>query len=759
MKRIVFLIIASLLVIGLVLPGCGSSALTIFSITEGSVSVMRAGTASWIEAEVGMSLKPGDSVKTGDNSSAKITFFEGSTVELQAGTEIEIASLDISEETDSATIILEQTIGSIIFRVTKVIDPASRYEVETPTGTVAVRGSAVHITVVEDGTTWVTNLEGDIRAVGQGVELQIPEGRQGIIRPDEPPELTWGLTISSTTGGSVTIPGEGTFPYDEGAVVDLVAEAEEGYRFVNWTGDVDTVADVENVTTTIAMDGNYWLSANFEVPTITFAVAGPMTAFDGEHQWWGAELARDEINDAGGIDIGGTAYMVELVQVETNEMLDTSGATGTTALTAVIDDVDFVIGGRTTEAVTVYREVAMEAQKIFMDCGAASGSLQYATVEDYDRYKYWFKSTPYNSSFIVNALLKITGTIGTVLRQTLEGYGDAVAEDYRVPGDGRLRVHILMEGPPAWPKMVGVAQFYLPLIGFNVTGTTLVSATASDIAPELSAIGAVKPHIIFTAFGGPVADVYSTQKTDLGIPAMTIGINQLGELKSHWIDTDGKCNGEIMLTTWAEGLQYTAKTTAFFDAFATRTGEYPYYTAGTYDAIYWLKEAIEAVSVAHGWDDITEVVDPDNIDALIQYLETSYYISTAGTAAYYPIPAVTINATPPGLYALSEAQVLSLYDLVGYGKTYVQSDWQCGYVDITTEYPDPDPHVAHDLVYGPDYSTGIGSQWQDGHKVGIWPMDFGSASDAALTDQYGCWNFEYPGTVDVVIPIEGFLAS
>jgi len=37
-------------------------------------------------------------------------------------------------------------------------------------------------------------------------------------------------------------------------------------------------------------------------------------------------------------------------------------------------------------------------------------------------------------------------------------------------------------------------------------------------------------------------------------------------------------------------------------------------------------------------------------------------------------------------------------------------------------------------------------------------MDLGPGAEAALTDQYGCWNFEYPGTADIVIPIEGFLA-
>jgi hypothetical protein len=34
------------------------------------------------------------------------------------------------------------------------------------------------------------------------------------------------LTISTTEGGDVTTPGEGTSTYDEGEVVDLVAEAE-----------------------------------------------------------------------------------------------------------------------------------------------------------------------------------------------------------------------------------------------------------------------------------------------------------------------------------------------------------------------------------------------------------------------------------------------------------------------------------------------------------------------------------------------------
>ncbi len=71
------------------------------------------------------------------------------------------------------------------------------------------------------------------------------------------------LTVSSTTGGSVTTPSEGTFSCPLGSAVNLVAEAVSGYRFTNWSGDVGTIADVNDATTTITMDSSYSIIANF----------------------------------------------------------------------------------------------------------------------------------------------------------------------------------------------------------------------------------------------------------------------------------------------------------------------------------------------------------------------------------------------------------------------------------------------------------------------------------------------------------------
>jgi hypothetical protein len=73
------------------------------------------------------------------------------------------------------------------------------------------------------------------------------------------------LTTSSTLGGSVTQPGEGTFIYDAGTTVPLVAEADNDYQFVKWTGDVDSIADVYTAATNITMNDSYSVTANFEL--------------------------------------------------------------------------------------------------------------------------------------------------------------------------------------------------------------------------------------------------------------------------------------------------------------------------------------------------------------------------------------------------------------------------------------------------------------------------------------------------------------
>ena len=85
---------------------------------------------------------------------------------------------------------------------------------------------------------------------------------------EELPAVQYQLAINSTEGGNVTTPGVGVFTYNEGTVVNLVAEADEDYQFVEWTGNVSTIADVNATATNITMNGSYNITANFFCSTL-----------------------------------------------------------------------------------------------------------------------------------------------------------------------------------------------------------------------------------------------------------------------------------------------------------------------------------------------------------------------------------------------------------------------------------------------------------------------------------------------------------
>jgi hypothetical protein len=80
-------------------------------------------------------------------------------------------------------------------------------------------------------------------------------------------EQTFGLTISSSQGGSVTEPGEGDFEYPEITVVTVQAVEDPNFQFTGWSGtavDANKVADPSAANTQVTVDTQYTLYAQFE---------------------------------------------------------------------------------------------------------------------------------------------------------------------------------------------------------------------------------------------------------------------------------------------------------------------------------------------------------------------------------------------------------------------------------------------------------------------------------------------------------------
>jgi len=104
----------------------------------------------------------------------------------------------------------------------------------------------------------------DVNSATTSIAITPNKDYEVTVQFEQVPLVQYNLSINATGGGSVAEPGEGVFPYEEGTAVDLVATPQAGYRFLEWTGDVTKIDDPYAAETSISMEGNYVITANFE---------------------------------------------------------------------------------------------------------------------------------------------------------------------------------------------------------------------------------------------------------------------------------------------------------------------------------------------------------------------------------------------------------------------------------------------------------------------------------------------------------------
>jgi len=273
-----------------------------------------------------------------------------------------------------------------------------------------------------------------------------------------------------------------------------------------------------------------------------------------------------------------------------------------------------------------------------------------------------------------------------------------------------VKIGIFAESLEWATPMVATFQGRIPLFGplfgwqLGLTRTVADTAGSSIVTPALNQLKADKCHVILTIMFGAVGTVFSQKKGELAIPAIAAGINVLGQEATFWEDTEGYCEDEILMGTWAPGVNQTVKTAPFLSAFNTAYGKFPSYTAAAYDAMYSLKDAISN----KGWNDTSPATVQASVDALIPFFEDltlATRIGTSGVNAFFPMwDGVTIRNSATYLQplpALNSSQVDALWAATG----YIPAPF------APSNYTMPS-FISHDLVYGPGWVTGIFMQWR-----------------------------------------------
>ena len=110
-------------------------------------------------------------------------------------------------------------------------------------------------------------------------------------------------------------------------------------------------------------------------------------------------MAAEEINAAGGV----LGRKLELVFAETEQ----SPEKGKTAVERLlfVDKVDVIIGEHRSEVALAVQPIIVENKKIFLSTGTGSPLLSERVLQDYDKYKYYFR-TFLNSNQMAEEMVK-----------------------------------------------------------------------------------------------------------------------------------------------------------------------------------------------------------------------------------------------------------------------------------------------------------------------------------------------------------------
>jgi hypothetical protein len=131
----------------------------------------------------------GDLVRANVEGRAVLTFFDGSSLSVDPGSQVKVVALN-RVSTDGIQVTIEQSLGRSWQSVQKLKTPDSRYEVRTPSTSAVVRGTAF-LTFVQQLTTG-----------GTQTTYQVDEGT---------------LQVNATAGGSVAVPAGTQVTIAEGA--------------------------------------------------------------------------------------------------------------------------------------------------------------------------------------------------------------------------------------------------------------------------------------------------------------------------------------------------------------------------------------------------------------------------------------------------------------------------------------------------------------------------------------------------------------
>lgn len=295
----------------------------------------------------------------------------------------------------------------------------------------------------------------------------------------------------------------------------------------------------------------------------------------GNHFFQGAVLAAEQINAAGGVL--GKKIEVIAEDMMSGNSINIAEVSSATARLLHYHDVDFIIAQMGGDDICyTIQDMIVEDKTIVLAASGDSDGLTQRVLDDYDRYKYFFRTFLNTSSLTQNILA------GLLLCREITGFN---------------RIGYLGEDKAAAQNLMNEFDSCLPENGFelvyqgryfsDILDCTSYFAAAEAAGTEILVVLSMKSEGVFI-----VKEYHERQSPMLLIGAMLrAGINTI----DGWEISEGKCN-YVSMFTFPTGVDYswTSKTLPVKDAYFNRWNEPMENSAvTTYNPLLILADAIE----------------------------------------------------------------------------------------------------------------------------------------------------------------------
>jgi len=342
---------------------------------------------------------------------------------------------------------------------------------------------------------------------------------------------------------------------------------------------------------------------------IVLGVPTALGTIEGQDSLRAAKLAVDEINAAGGVEVGGVKRKLEIASIDTREA--EAGVPVLDALAAMEKLIDekkpaaIVVGSFRSEVLIPAMDVIAKYKIPYLCTIGMAPGFEPKIAGDYAKYKYNFRlglSAPY----LVGNIAKTMGFI-----------------HQKLGWDKMYLVH----QDVAWATGTagGVAKLS-SAAGWKVVGNDAYPTGSRDFSSALTKAKAAGAQVIVPIFDMPESGVLVKQARSMKVPALIAGFISPAAPATSWATFNGEIGGLVnfLFEPGAIPLK-TARSEHFYQAYGKAYGEETlrkmsgHGPGPSYDSVYVLAEAIrKANSLAP--DAVVAQLEKTDMDGAIGHI-------------------------------------------------------------------------------------------------------------------------------------------